>query len=240
MAPWLMQRGCYRVVGEHAGNGVSFEICPVKGKMVKTEVRASLKDQEWLCANWGLGCLTHQHAGKKLDYVKKSICVMVFQLWQWNIMSFFPLSHFWPEYVSGFYRRILCVVCIFTIMTNSISLWLERSLACLLVAFFCFLMKPWVVDLNNRNYRMEFLLIWGLLLDLSFRWLASGCRGKMGSVVSILIFWLNVVVDFSHEENVYCYLERAKAAVVEAWISKSCFFLKHSSTSYSLLLNCLL
>lgn len=149
---------------------------------------------------------------------------MVFQLWQWNILSFFLLSHFWPEYVSGFYRRILCVVCIFIIMTNFISLWLERSLACLLVAFFCFLMKPWVVDLNNRNYRKEFLLIWDLLLDLSFRRLTSGCRGKMGSVVSILIFWLNVAVDFSHEENVYCYLERAKAAVVEAWISKSCFF----------------
>lgn len=80
MALWLMQRGCYRVVGENAGNGVSFEICPVKGKMVKTEVGASLKDREWLCANRALSCLTHQHTGNKLDSVKKKICIMVFQL----------------------------------------------------------------------------------------------------------------------------------------------------------------
>lgn len=157
--------------------------------------------------------------------LKKIICIMVFELRQWNIMSFSPSSRFWPEYVSGSCRRILCVVCIFFIMTNFICLWLERSLACLLVAFFCFLMKPWIVDLNNRNYRREFLLIWDLFLDLSFRWLTSGCKGgKIDSVVSILIFFVKCCGWFSLEENVYCYLERAKVAVVGAWISKSCFF----------------
>lgn len=44
----------------------------------------------------------------------------------------------------------------------------------------------------------------------------------MDSVVSIYdYFWLNVVVDFSLEENVYCYPERAKLAVVGMWIFKS-------------------
>ena len=38
---------------------------------MKTEVRVSLKDQEWLCVIWALGCLAHQHAGKKLDFLKK-------------------------------------------------------------------------------------------------------------------------------------------------------------------------
>lgn len=113
---------------------------------------------------------------------------MIFQLWQWSIMSFSPSSHFWPEHVSGSYRKMICVVCTCIIMTNFISLWLRKSLASLLVTFFCFLMKPWIADSNNRNCRKEFLFIWDLFLNLSFRWLALGCKGgKMDSVVSTLI-----------------------------------------------------
>lgn len=57
--PWFLQWGDFEAV-EHTGNYISSEICPVKGRVVKTEARASHS------ARTGLGshCLTQSMLGR--------------------------------------------------------------------------------------------------------------------------------------------------------------------------------